>query len=384
MLLVLAGASAGSTLSQATSRRPTEDDAAQAAPALADGRHVVTIGYQGGAPFGMQDPKTRASRLIDQAFPAERYERRFRQFHRSELRSAIQAGLADVGVVMVRAALTTEGELPDDALLPTNGAREVQTLLVHPSGYSVVTSPRQLGWSEELSRASMILIPLGAVAGVLALALCALLLNLRWPALSYARNGGRRGELVIGSFNRLDPQLVALSRTAHWLLQTKRGLLMAALWAALGACLTLLVIHGAAPIHEMPPSSPTHLLEGAMRAAYPGAELQELRGEWSRCARPIDCLTNYRDEKVTAIAGDRDVVCHYARLSQMAVEFEPGIAVPLQYALLLPDPSSAGSTTAQSRRAMLRAALVDALQHVPPPTSPWASCGFGSSYSNAR
>ena len=113
-----------------------------------------------------------------------------------------------------------------------------------------------------------------------------------------------------------------------------------------------------------------------MRAAYPGAKLQELREHWSQCTRPLDCLTAYRDEKVTAIAGDRDVLCRHAQLFQTTLEFEPGIAVPLQYAFLLPKPQHGGA--AESRQAVIRAALVDALRRRPLPSSPWSSCGPGS------
>lgn len=381
LLLVLAGASAHTTINEATSRSQgaATGAALQEADVAPEAQRVVTIGYQDGAPFGATDAKPSVATVLEDAFPQDQYERRFLRFHRTELPGAIQNGLADIGVITVRATATTQDELPEEALFPTTDVRNVQTLPIHPAGYAVVTRPRELGWSEELSNASLFLIPLGGLLGVFALAACAFLLNFRLPAVTFGRPSTRQGELVIGSFNRVDPQLVALSRTTHWLLQTTRGRVMAALWAVLGMALSLLLIHGAAPIDHGSVAPHDHLLEGPMRAAYPGSRLQELRDEWSPCTRPSDCLTNYRSEKVTAIAGDRDLLCQYAELSQTRLEFQPGIAVPLQYALLLPKPGNIDSPGVEARRAALRAALVEALRRRPLPTSPWSPCGPGSS-----
>lgn len=368
-----AGAAQPHDPQRATAREANEANEASEKPSSAP-RAVVTIGYQSGIGFEALGATPTVATLMEVTFPATSYERRLVRFHRNELPIAVQRGLVDIGIIAVRPMATTQGDLPDEALLPTS-ARDVQTLPVTPAGFSVVTRPRQLGRQEEWAGASPYLVPLGGLLGVLALAVCAYLLNFRLPSITYDRADGRAGDIVVGSMNRVDPQLVALSRTTHWLLQTGRGRMMAALWAALGMGLSLLSIHGAAPVRHQRLTSASSLLEGPMRAAFPGAEVQELRDHWSRCLRPNDCLSAYKDEKVLALAGDREILCRYARLSQVTLEFEPGIAVPLQYAFLLPTPPNGTPTQATSRQASIRSALAHALRLNPPTKSPWAPCG---------
>lgn len=355
---------------------------------------TITVGYQMDIPFGDDTPHSRARTLIDETFARSGLAVAFKRYPREGVAAGIVSGSVQLGVVAVAGVVsesTMDGSavrhgkgLSSDQLIPTTNVRGVQALPIQHSGYSVVTRARQpdrveafLEHFEQGQLARWVWLAPGAVFGVFMLALSALALNLRRPTLTRAGNstgaGPTQGKLIVGSINRVDAQLTA-PRTAHWLLRTRGGRLFGIVWAAFGGWVAVLAIPGAAPGHHEPLSDDAIKLKGATEAAYPGSKILEYRhGKWRKCDRPFDCLEDYQKGHVAALAGDHDVLCQYAeRFGAIRLVFDNGIAVPVLYALLLPEPANGED---EPCRQEIREALALALRRPLATKSPWESCG---------
>ena len=356
---------------------------------------TITVGYQRDIPFGDDAPRSMARTLIDETFANSGFNVAFERYPREALAASIVSGRVQLGVVAVAAIASQaapEGpsssenrRLSTDQLIPTTNVHGVEALPLALSSYSVVTRARQLNWIERLLErfeqgwlAQWLWLPLGAALGVLTLALCALALNLRLPSVTRTGNstnsGPTQGQLIIGSVNRVDAQLTALSRTGHWLLLTSGGRLFGIVWACFGAAVAALAIEGGASRNIQPLTDDAVKRSGAAEAAYPGSKILEYRhGKWRECDRPFDCLADYQQGHTAALAGDHDVLCQYAEsFGALRLFFDDEIAVPVLYTLLLPEPEPGQG---ESCRRRIRDTVALALRRPMLAKSPWESCG---------
>jgi hypothetical protein len=206
-----------------------------------------------------------------------------------------------------------------------------------------------------------VLLPLGLLAGVVALTFSTYLLNFRLIRLDPAAPAS----------TRIDPRLAGLRNAAHWMYAATSGRLLTLIWAALGAVLVVQLVSSEDVVHAALQRD-WQPIDGAKLAAYPGRDIYEMRdGRWKKCPRPYKCLHNYQQGVTQALAGDRDVLCRYEAQTHATVfEFMPDVAVPLLYALLLP---SAQAGTGNDD-ASVASALLDALQHEAYSGSPFRAC----------
>lgn len=290
------------------------------------GTQAVTVGYEPGIPFSGGEVETRVLRVLKRAFPSPCYELSFDSYAREDLADSVVKGQLDIGVLGVASA-TSYAER-GVASLPAVHAPGVDVLMLHPASYSVVSAKPEAAPTSGAPVSDMgLLVPIGALAGLSALVVCAYLLNFRLP---------RPRRRVSAPSTRIDPRLVRLSGSLHWLYASTSGRVLGLIWALLG---TILVLEAASSedVVQAALRSEWRPLRGAHLASYPGRDIYELRdGDWRKCARPFKCLQNYRQGDTLALAGDRDVLCrHAAETGAATLEFLPDIAVPLMYALLL-------------------------------------------------
>src|SRR5690606_38195505 len=106
-------------------------------------------------------------------------------------------------------------------------------------------------------------------------------------------------------------------------------------------------------------------------AAYPGRDVYEFRNQrWKKCPRPFQCLRDYDSKENQALAGDRDMLCHYARETRAAqLEFRPDIGIPMVYALLLPGAEDSAGGVPRARQSVLAALREETYLG-----SPWRAC----------
>jgi hypothetical protein len=321
----------------------------------------ITVGYEPGIPLSGGEVETRAMRVLQYAFPKPCYALSLKSSRREDLAPSIVKGQIDIGVLGVPSAVSHPE--PGVASLPAADTAGVDVVMLHPASYAVVSArrdaaPAGIGHHTDV----WVLLPIGLLAGVLALAFSTYLLNFRLV---------RLGIEAAPASARIDPRLARLGNTAHWMCKATSGRLLTLVWAVFGAVLLEQlassedVVHAALQREWQP-------VDGAELAAYPGRDIYELRDErWKKCPRPYKCLHNYQQGVTQALAGDRDVLCRYEGQTHATVfEFTPDVAVPLLYALLLPSASAGGQSDAPS----LQSVLLDALQHEAYMGSPFRPC----------
>lgn len=319
----------------------------------------VVVGYEPGTPLTERGDATRAMRVLESAFPAPCHRLVLRSYHRDDLAPSLSGGRIDLGVVGIPAAASHAA--PGVTSLPARQTEGVDTLMLHPASYSVV-STKATGSASSVTLASSpwLLIVGGALAGVALLTACLYLLNFRLP---------RFNRLFVQATTRLNPGLTGLRRTLEWLYGNARGRLLTLLWAALGAAVSLQMLSARALMDEAAPAERDYQ-RGAELAAYPGRQIYELRdGRWKKCLRPFECLRNYEQGHTLALAGDRDVLCHFAEEHAAELSFRSDVAVPMLYAFLLPAGPSEAAAAPSAKEAVLQA-----LRAAPYAGSPWRPC----------
>lgn len=338
---------------------------AGSAPAPApcpDGPTNILVGYEPGTPLIEAGNDSRALRVLRRAFPSPCFSLVLRSYRRADLAPTLVAGRLDVGVVGIAPAETYAAH--GATSLPARETEDVDTLMLHPASYSVVSTKPAAPSSATRRESPWLPIAGGALSGVLLLALCTYLLNFKLP---------RPSRLFEQTRTRLDPRLTGPRGALSWLVGSWSGRLLALVWAALGGTLSIEHLSSRALTDQAEPKQRDYR-DGALLAAYPGREIYEFRNDrWQECPRPFHCLRNYENGHSLALAGDRDVLCHYAEeTAAAALNFRPDVAVPMLYALLLPA-AARGTGGAEGARAA-KAAILQALEQEPYPGSPWRAC----------
>jgi hypothetical protein len=321
----------------------------------------ITVGYEPGIPLSGGQVETRAMRVLEYAFPKPCYTLSLKSSRREDLAPSIVKGQIDIGVLGVPSAVShAEAGVTS---LPAADTAGVDVVMLHPASYAVVSARPEVAPAAAARHTDVwVLLPLGLLAGVVALAFSIYILNFRLL---------RFGPAAAPASSRIDPRLARLGSTAHWMYAATSGRLLTLIWAVFGAVLVVQlassqdVVHAALQGEWRP-------LDGAQLAAYPGRDIYELRDErWKKCPRPYKCLHNYQQGVTQALAGDRDVLCRYEAQTHATVfEFMPDIAVPLLYALLLPSAPARGASDATS----VQSVLLEALQHESYSGSPFRAC----------
>lgn len=320
----------------------------------------VVVGYEPGIPPIEVGNGTRVVRVLERAFPRPCYEIVANSYQREDVGPSVVKGQVDVGVVGIAAAESYADQGVSSLL-----AREtegVDTLLLHPATYSVVaTKPLSPSLGQQSSSPWLIL-PAGAAVGVLALLICVFLLNFRLP---------RPDRYFERATTRVDPRLTGFRRTLEWVYGSTGGRVFALLWAGLGAMIALQQLSTRTLTDQTEPE-PAEYQRGAELAAYPGRDVYEFRNQrWKKCPRPFQCLRNYDAGKNQALAGDRDVLCHYAHETHAAeLDFRSDVGIPMVYALLLPSQKGGAAEGAARANQRLFAALRDETYT----GSPWRAC----------
>jgi hypothetical protein len=333
------------------------------APASCEGPpENVRVGYEPGTPPARGGNDTRAMRVLSRAFPPPCFSLVLQSYRREDLAPSLVAGRIDVGIIGVASAASYAEQ--GVTSLPARQTQGVDTLMLHPASYSVVsTQPTATPSVIPRPSSSWLLVPGGALVGVAALCCCVYLLNFKLPRLDRLSERAR---------TQLDPRLTGLAHVTHWLYRSLSGRLLALLWAGLGALLALQTLSARALTDAAAPGE-SQYQRGAELAAYPGRDVYEFRNDhWKKCPRAFQCLVNYEQGNSQALAGDRDVLCRAAEETQAtALSFRPEIAVPMMYALLLPNATKplggAGSPSAKE-------AILQALAREPYTGSPWRPC----------
>lgn len=320
----------------------------------------VLVGYEPGAPLTEAGNDSRALRVLRSAFPPPCFNLVLRSFRREDLAPTVVAGRLDVGVIGIASAATYAAH--GTTSLPAQETENVDTLMLHPASYSVVSIKAAPSHATP-ARRPWLLLTGGALSGVALLTSCAYLLNFKLP---------RPRRWFEQARKQLDPRLTGLRGALGWVFGSASGRLLALLWGALGATLSFQHLSARALTDEAEPKQQDYL-GGAEMAAYPGRNIYEFRNRgWKKCLRPFQCLRNYDRGDTLALAGDRDVLCHFAaETGAAALEFRSDIAVPMLYALLLPTQAASEATGAfpSAKTAILRA-----LQREPYSGSPWRAC----------
>jgi hypothetical protein len=301
-------------------------------------------------------------RVLARAFPAPCFSLVLQSYRREDLAPSLVDGRLDVGIIGMASAVSYAEQ--GVTSLPARQTEGVDTLMLHPASYSVVsTKPSATPSLIPRPSSSWLLVPSGAFIGVVALCVCIYLLNFKLPRLDRLSERAR---------TQLDPRLTGLTHVTHWLYRSLSGRLLALLWAGLGALLTIQALSTRALTDAAAPGE-NQYQRGAELAAYPGRDVYEYRNDrWKKCPRAFQCLVNYEQGDSQALAGDRDVLCQSAEETQAtALSFRPEIAVPMLYALLLPKAArplgGAGSASAKQ-------AILQALAREPYTGSPWRPC----------
>lgn len=324
----------------------------------------VVVGYEPGIPPIEAGNGTRVVRVLERAFPEPCFELVAQSYQREDLGPSVVKGLVDVGVIGIPAA-ASDAE-PGKSSLRAKETEGVDTLLLQPASYSVVsTKPAEALALEAHAGGSWLLIPAGALTGVAALLVIVFLLNFRLPRLD---------RLFERATRRVDPQLNGFRRPLEWVYGTLGGRLFALAWGALGATVAIQELSVRALTDEAAPEEADYR-RGAELAAYPGRDVYEFRNQrWKKCPRPFQCLRDYAADDNQALAGDRDVLCHYARETRAAeLDFRPDIGVPMVYALLLPGTRSDGAPGATGAASAQQSVLA-ALRRETYAGSPWRAC----------
>lgn len=320
----------------------------------------VVVGYEPGIPPIEAGNGTRVARVLERAFPNPCYELVAHGYQREDIGPSIVKGLVDVGVVGIAAAETyAEQGVSSLRAQETEG---VDTLLLHPATYSVVATKPLTPTLGPQSSSPWLIVPAGAAVGVLALVVCVFMLNFRLPRLDH---------YFERATTRLDPLLTGFRRTLEWVYGATSGRVFALVWAGLGALIALQELSIRTLTDESEPDSAEYR-RGAELAAYPGRDVYEFRNQrWKKCPRPFQCLRNYDAGKNQALAGDRDVLCHYAHETHAAeLDFRPDVGIPMVYALLLPSRKGDAEDGAASPKQRLFAALRDESYA----GNPWRAC----------
>lgn len=337
----------------------------------------VKVGYDLSLPFHEADPRLRSRQVLEQAFPAPCFELTFASYPREALVGAVSSGSIDIGLLALRPKVDDSEE---GSTLPEFANHRVETVPLVPSSYSVVTKQKE-GESEDVRSLwqsipfKWLALPLGGIVGVLCLSGVTLILNHTVPSVTMSRHPDGWPRPVFGAMTRIDSRLTRIARTWHWLTRTPSGLGLASIWMVLGVVLTVLVVHREAVVHPTQADAPKRL-EGAQLAAHDGNAPYELRGaSWRRCDRPLECLMSYQQNRVEALAGDRDLLCDLAKThGATRLTFDSSTAVPIVHAYLRR--SEAPDLPFDERQATLRRRLDETLRELPLLASPWKSCAY--------
>jgi hypothetical protein len=318
------------------------------------------VGYEAGIPPIEAGNGTRVVRVLERAFPKPCYELIAHSYQREDIGPSVVKGALDVGVVGIASAESYAKQSVSS--LRAQETEGVDTLLLHPATYSVVATKPLTPTLGAQSSSPWLLVPSGAVAGMLTLLICVFLLNFRLPRLDH---------YFERATTRVDPLLTGFRRTLEWVYGSTSGRVFALVWAGLGAAVALQELSTRTLMDESEPDT-NEYHRGAELAAYPGRDVYEFRNErWKKCPRPFQCLRNYDDNKNQALAGDRDVLCHYAHETHATeLDFRPDVGIPMVYALLLPSQKSDAGEGAPSAKQRLFAALREETYS----GSPWRAC----------
>jgi hypothetical protein len=320
----------------------------------------VVVGYEPGIPPIEVGNGTRVVRVLERAFPKPCYELVANSYQREDIGPSVVKGQVDVGVVGIAAAESyAEQGVSSLRAQETEG---VDTLLLHPATYSVVATKPLTPSLGQHSSSPWLIVPAGAALGVLALLICLFLLNFRLPRLDH---------YFERATTRVDPMLTGFRRTLEWVYGSTSGRVFALVWAGLGAMIALQGLSTRALTDATEPDTAEYH-RGAELAAYPGRDVYEFRNQrWKKCPRPFQCLRNYEAGKNQALAGDRDVLCHYAHETHAAeLDFRSDVGIPMVYALLLPSQTGEAAEAATRPKQRLFAALRDEAYA----GSPWRAC----------
>jgi hypothetical protein len=320
----------------------------------------VVVGFQRGMAIGEREASTRVRRVLARAFPLPCYKLSFKELNRSDVASAVVDERVSLGLIAVPPPQGAAEGSDDSPVIEDRETRGVSSLPLMPASYSVVvdtSAPEHDGGGPV---PSWVWGAASALVGAFLLTLVAWALNARVPSpLLWGEQG----------IQRLDARLKDPQRVWGWIFSSKSGGVLGLVWALLGVGVYL--IWPRAVPSTLEPHKAVDL-EGAVRAAYPGRTLQEYRaGVWVPCAQPHRCLNDFVSKKSTAVAGDRDLLCYFAKATGVGdLQFDAdGAAVPMLQVFLLPSSSTHGPVARS-----LKASLLDAMRVERGPASPWSSC----------
>jgi hypothetical protein len=376
--------SAWLTLGEASASAPVEEESRSGAASLADPvaqlisaigavtakpaaeapcePQTLVVGYQADMSLLTMATESRAVRVLKRAFPEDCFSLTYKKFQKSDLWRAISTGQIQFALMAIAQSGGRASAFPWVQHSEVDG---VDMLLVHPASYSVVAVQDHEDSSEGLTSRRWLTTPLGMALGLVSFAALAAVLNIRFP---------RWNKLKDQAFTRIDPLLSGPRAVLRWMWSTGSGRWVGALWAVFGGGLGFLLASEDATLDLQWPSL-HELHQGAAEAAYPGNTILEYRNSaWRDCDRPNECLRNYARDRSLALAGDRDLLCHYTKEAGTGeLNFQPGIGVPIVEALLLlsSDETKQGALVQDAKRLRLEAALSDEELL----TNPWQECG---------
>ena len=309
---------------------------------------VLTVVYQSGIIID-DEVNTRASAVLKAACRAPTCVLELHDATREDVIDSVRSGASQVGLVGLPPA---EADLVE----ASHHLGKLDALLISPPGYSVVAKLAQTSehnrWSLNQSALAAILY-LAVFLGLLVA--CVMAMNWQLPA--------TRG----GATTKIDPHLRSVSNAVYWIFCRWSGRVVAIVWAVVGIGFFLL-LHPSAAESKTPLASSAAPSRGVITGAYPGRHVSQLRDEeWLICDDVRECFRNLRDGRAEALAGDRDLLCHFQQQSGgHALELKAEEAfLPVMQAFVFPNTKQGKANAELLRQAMDTSAKMN---------NPWRAC----------
>ncbi len=312
---------------------------------------VLTVVYQTGIIID-DEVNTRATAVLKAACQVPDCVLELHDALRGDVVDSVRSGANQVGLLGLPPAEA-------DQVAESHHLGQLDALLITPPGYSVVAklveTSEERGWAIHESIFAAVLYSaafMGLLVG------CVMLMNWQPPM-----NKG-------GAATRLDPHLRSASNAMYWIFGRWSGRLVGALWVLVGFGFFVLL---RPPSDEDDPiaASADAPNQGIIDGAYPGRHVSQLRyDDWTICDDVHECFRNLREGRAEALAGDRDLLCHFQRESGgRAIEFKPDEPfLPVLQAFVFPN-------TEQGR--VVARLLLDAMNESAKVSNPWRPCQVG-------
>lgn len=309
---------------------------------------VLTVVYQSGIIID-DEVNTRARAVLKAACRAPDCVLELHDAMRSDVIDSVRSGASQVGLVGLPPAEA-------DRVAASHHLGRLDAVLISPPGYSVVAKlaepSQQNRWSLNQSVFSALLY-LAVFLGLLVA--CVMAMNWRLPT--------TRG----GATTKIDPHLRSVSNALYWIFCRWSGRFVAMIWAVVGIGFFLL-LRPATAESQATLASGAAPSQGIINGAYPGRHISQLRDEeWLICDDVRECFRNLRDGRTEALAGDRDLLCHFQQQSgDHALEFQADEPfLPVLQAFVFPD----------TKQGKVNARLLHQAMNTSAQTSnPWRGC----------